>query len=392
MKKFLFCIGLSLLCACHQQPGPSTTTLPSDEAPQPILFSQDAGSTEMDSGRTDAGPSTPIELFDSGLQSSPVEDSDAGTDAGFLSVNSCFADIYDPTVPGPDYDQFMPTVGSHCAGTQHQNIQNVERVVFLGDSVTMGSPPTESGDFYRNRLTDWLANRFGLSAPNGLWERYNPLDGEALVKQSGDFWNCARWGARTDDLMEDNSQVMNCFPQEERNKKTLVVLTIGGNDISNLTQNGYNQTYEHNLEQTENFVRLLSETIEWLKNPDNVPGGTYVVFGNMFEFTDGTGDIGSCPTSSFAGFEDWEDTQMLEELVIWANEQFLSIAVDTGSDMVFMLESFCGHGFNHDNPQGRCYRGPNTERWFDLTCIHPNPSGHSALADLFQNVIAGDNN
>ena len=81
---------------------------------------------------------------------------------------------------------------------------------------------------------------------------------------------------------------------------------------------------------------------------------------------------------------------MLKDLVIWANEQYLSIAVDTGTDMVFMLEQFCGRGFNHENTEGICYRGAGTERWFDLTCVHPNPTGHGALADLFRDVIQGD--
>ena len=281
-------------------------------------------------------------------------------------------------------------IGSHCAGTQHQDFENIERVVFIGDSVTMGSPPTLSQDFYRNKLSQWLVMHYGLQAPNNLWERYNVLDGHALVKNSGDFWNCARWGARTDDLMENNGQVNDCFPESERDKKTLVVLTIGGNDISNLTKNGYNRTYEENRAQVEHFVSLLRETIEWLKDTNNVPGGTQIVFGNMFEFTDGTGDISSCPASSFAGFEDWEDVTQLQNLVIWANEQFLKIAVDTGTDMVFMLEHFCGHGFTNEDPNGRCYRGPNAEQWFDLTCIHPNPAGHGALADLFRDVIAGE--
>jgi hypothetical protein len=74
-------------------------------------------------------------------------------------------------------------------------------------------------------------------------------------------------------------------------------------------------------------------------------------------------------------------------MVVWANEQYLEIAVDTGTDMTFMLEEFCGHGFNADNPAAPCYRGPGTEVWFDLTCIHPNPTGHARLAEMFQAVV-----
>jgi hypothetical protein len=36
---------------------------------------------------------------------------------------------------------------------------------------------------------------------------------------------------------------------------------------------------------------------------------------------------------------------------------------------------------------GPCYRGPNTPRWFDLTCIHPNPTGHDHVKDMFMAVV-----
>ena len=64
------------------------------------------------------------------------------------------------------------------------------------------------------------------------------MNGTSLVQNSGAFWSCAKWGARTDDLMQDNSQVLDCFPLEERTKKTLVIMTMGGNDIASLTKAG----------------------------------------------------------------------------------------------------------------------------------------------------------
>ena len=75
-------------------------------------------------------------------------------------------------------------------------------------------------------------------------------------------------------------------------------------------------------------------------------------------------------------------------MVIWANEQYMKIAVDTQSDVTFMLESFCGHGYKRNDPTSPCYRGPNQALWFDLTCIHPSNEGHVALADLFFKTIA----
>jgi hypothetical protein len=51
---------------------------------------------------------------------------------------ACFAGLGAPSGAKPDYDQFQPLVGSHCAGTNHQAISGVEKVVFLGDSITEG--------------------------------------------------------------------------------------------------------------------------------------------------------------------------------------------------------------------------------------------------------------
>ena len=108
----------------------------------------------------------------------------------------------------------------------------------------------------------------------------------------------------------------------------------------------------------------------------------------MFEFTDGTGNTDACPAASLAGFgAEWDNPDDLADLVIWANEQYAKIAVDTGTDMVFMLEHFCGHGFNADDPTSPCYRGPDSAVWFDLTCIHPNSAGHAQIAQMIMAVV-----
>ena len=57
--------------------------------------------------------------------------------------------------------------------------------------------------------------------------------------------------------------------------------------------------------------------------------------------------------------------------------------------MLFLFESFCGHGFNSSDSTLQCYRGPNTEQWFDFTCFHPNPRGHEVIATMVLDVIDG---
>jgi lysophospholipase L1-like esterase len=272
-------------------------------------------------------------------------------------------------------------------GTNHQNIAGIERVVFLGDSVTVGTPPTLSGDFYRSKVADALSSKFGLAAPNFLWKQADYLNGTALLKESGDFASCSKWGARTDDLTP--TQLPSCFPQNTLSERTLVIMTIGGNDINALTQDSIDGNSEQELwDLTHDFVQHQRDAIEWLTEPGRFPNGVFVVFGNMFEFTDGTGEVEACDVSQLAGFDEpVPSPEQLAEMVIWANEQFVKIAVDTGTDVIFMLEDFCGHGFNADNPMSPCYRGVGYDNWFDLSCIHPNPTGHQHLTDMFMAVV-----
>ena len=367
-------------------PAPSPT-------PDAGLAPVDAGPASEDAGFADSGPA-PEDAGFAPDAAPPPEDAGfapdaapAPVDAGTSLAETCFADIFDPTRPGPDYDQFSPTYATHCLGTAHQTITGVERVVFIGDSVTVGSPPTVPEDFYRAKLADQLAARFNLDPPSAAWKRASYVNGTSLIRESGAFASCAKWGARTDDLIEDNSQVQDCLPEDQRHLRTLVILTIGGNDIASITKNGApsgGRSLAEVTAQTEEFVDKLEAAIAYLKTPGLFPNGVFVIFGNMYEFTDATGDVSSCPAAGLAGFDEaWANPADLEHLVVWANEQYMRIAVETGSDMIFMLEHFCGHGYHNEDPAGRCYRGPGAERWFDATCIHPNPTGHQVIADMF---------
>ncbi len=334
---------------------------------------QDTGSSEQDTEDTE-GPADSEAVQDSAPTATAYE--------------ACFSAISGEE-GGPDYEQFGPVIGSHCYGTDHQDITGVQRVVFLGDSVTVGTPPSADAEFYRNLLADRLADRFGLDEPDWTWQGVNLIEGTSYVIESGDFAHCAKWGARADDLMQDKTQVLDCMPEETRDEVTLVVITIGGNDLNSLTQGFMEGKPTDELwEQTREFVGLVRETVEWIKEPGRFPSGVHVVFTNLYEFTDATGDVTSCPAAGLAGYGEAITDPALEEMVVWSMEQYMSVAVDTDSDMLFLLETFCGHGFNYEDPDGRCYRGDEAELWFDLTCIHPNPTGHAKIAEMFEAVVA----
>lgn len=309
---------------------------------------------------------------------------------GPLTAAQCYEGVFvNGGGVGPNYDQFNPIIGSHCLGTNHQEITGIERVVFLGDSVTVGTPPTLAVDYYRSQLADKLAQKFGISAPNQLWKTVNFIDGVSLLEEAGAFASCSKWGARTDDLQMGGNQIANCFGADKLGKKTLVIMTMGGNDIAALTKDAANGAPQMQLwNDAQTMVQYLRDAMGWLYTPGRFPNGINVVFANNYEFTDGTANVQTCDVSGLAGFDKPVPApEQLKEIIVWINEQYMVVAKEFNADMIFLLEEFCGHGFEKDNPQAPCYRGPGTPQWFDLTCIHPNPAGHDHITDMFMAVV-----
>jgi len=280
----------------------------------------------------------------------------------------CFDGIGDVDKGLPDYDQFSPTIGHHCQGTNHQDIQGVERLVFLGDSITTGTPPTTIPQLYRSILSDTVSERFG----------------DGLIVE-----DCSAYGARTDDLLQPpHQQILTCFPGDDPiAERTLVVMTIGGNDMFAFAEDLRDgAAAEDILADVDAAADLMHEAVSWFRdNGDRFEGGVDILFGNVYEFTDTVGDMDSCPTAEVFGFSG--TIPELRDAYLRINERFVQTAVETQTDVIFLLEHFCGHGFHADDPTNECYRGPDTEPYFDATCIHPTPAGHARIAEMFTAVI-----
>jgi lysophospholipase L1-like esterase len=278
----------------------------------------------------------------------------------------CFSEVDGASAGFADYAAAGATVATHCGGTDHQDIADIERVVFLGDSVTEGTPPTDEDEYYRHQVT------------RGLYERF----GDDLVVDE-----CSEWGARTDDLLRDGdpAQIPACFPTVEE-RRTLVVMTVGGNDVTSFGDEiDAGASDEEVLVLVDEALALLDEAIATLRDPALFPGGVDVILGNVYEFTDATGDLGSCPTAETFGFTGTYP-QMLAGYA-YINQAYAEMSVKYGIDLVTMHESFCGHGFHADDPESPCYRGDGAEAWFDATCIHPSEEGHEQLARMVLAVV-----
>jgi hypothetical protein len=140
---------------------------------------------------------------------------ETGTDPAESSLwDRCFGGLGSDSLGMPEYEIFDPVLGEHCSGTNHQDIRDIEKVVFLGDSITAGTPPTSNDEIYRAVLGGYLTEEFGVL----------------------EIEDCSVYGARTDDLGDgERGQIGDCFMEEEP-LRTLVVMTMGGNDMYALAQ------------------------------------------------------------------------------------------------------------------------------------------------------------
>lgn len=297
----------------------------------------------------------------SGGDASTVDASAAdGAQASPTTVKACFQAL-EGVIPGPDYEKYAPKMSKNCSGTKHQTFSGIEKLVFLGDSVTVGTPPTLPWQYFSARLEAAVKAKYG----------------NIEVK------SCAKWGARVDDFIGGGDQIAKCFPSGIEPKKTLVVMTMGGNDVNAWMQDKLDEAQA--LAAADVAAGQMAAALHWLKDPAHFPKGSDVVFANVYEYTDTSGDLLSCPQAAAAGVSGkWTEGT---KAVVRLQEEYLRLAVETGSDMIFLLESFCGHGYRRNDPSLQCYRGPNAELWFDLTCIHPTPKGHEVIANLFGDVI-----
>ncbi len=317
-----------------------------------------APSADGDKALDDANPD------DSGADTAGEDGASWDPDATIYE--NCWSDLRPAEAGFPVYENFGLIPGRHCQGSDHQDITGVEKLVFLGDSITAGTPPTPSDEIWRARFTLAMKARFG----EGL-----------------EVADCSEFGARTDDYLPD--QLPRCFPGPEP-KRTLIVSTMGGNDLfSAASAYTEGRGIDAALAVLDRAVGYQREALRSLRETEaeRFPAGLFVITANVYEFTDTTGDLSSCPLADQLGFGG--QAREVTFATSYMNAQFAQVAVETGTDLVFMGEEFCGHGFHGDDPSLPCYRGPDTPEFFDLTCIHPTSAGHEKLSEMFTAVVDG---
>ena len=319
--------------------GNSSTDVPSDVPDVP----EGAEGTAEDGGE-DGAPDdgTPTDGID---EAAPPEDA-PGEDAPVEDV-APRDEGWAETDGGPMVDEL---------GTNNQDIVGVTRVIFLGDSITAVPYLTQT---WSQRIQDDLQGLFGAGI---------------------EIRNYAVGGARTEDVLTE--QLLRI--DTTSTLRTLVMFTIGGNDAVQVMGDDIASSLAHMETKMDNLRAIL----DWLYDPAHFPGGVYVVFGNIYDPTDGEGDFTHCGIGVFS--TDWPETDTLAATV---NSWFLDEAMARGADLLDMHGLFLGHGFNYRDTTNPYYcRGCDPScpcpLWFDFTCIHPNSDGHEALAGFFFGIVS----
>ncbi|MEZ4436998.1 MAG: hypothetical protein R3F65_31775 [bacterium] len=284
----------------------------------------------------------------------------------------------------PDYAAASPTFGSHCFGTDHQDIVGVKQVVFLGDDFLIGDERAPGAQM-RALIAPRLAARFHITPPAADWTEIDLIDGLPATRRSGDFIVCAGPGARAEEL--DGPLLTDCLDDIERRHATLVIMQIGLGDLEAIATQ-IDETVDLDLLPSQlgplldRSMRSIRSAIGWLRDRDHLPRGAFVVLVNQIDLTDGTGDTRGCP--------DWPALdrprqEIFRLLVGRFNTALMGIAVEEGVDVVLAQEQFCGYGPLAEDPDPICDR--DGAREVVGNCRSLMPDGEQRLAELVEAVI-----
>lgn len=247
-------------------------------------------------------------------------------------------------------------------------------LVGLGDSVTAGFGAAK-GRSYFDRLA-------GPSAP----DEYPEMRGHNLqaVLPNLRVTNLSVSGSTS---LQHVRQQLPRLSQQERDTLGLIVLTTGGNDLIHnygRTEPAEGALFGANVAQAApwvtNFATRLGEMIGTITN--RFPGGAHVFLADIYDPTDGVGDIGKA-----GPLPDWPDGLTLHTRF---NQIIHDFAARHGNvHLVEMHGAFLGHGIHCTQFWRAHYSPADPHYWFHDNLEDPNDRGYDAIRRLFLQEVAG---
>ncbi len=277
--------------------------------------------------------------------------------------------------------RFIHPMGTGPAGPAvsaqpFKHIWSNSKVVLLGfgDSVTAG---------------------FGASAGSGYFELLAKNDDAKYPEMKGQDLTHV-----FPKLMLDNESISYTISEEHlrdqipgvrpfpRNVQGVVVITSGGNDLihdygRSAPKDGamYGCTYAQAMKWKENFWQRLRKIIAG--SISKFPGGCEVFVANIYDPTDGIGDI--------------QDAHILLLLHKWKDDErvlglFNGVIAEVCAEypnvhMVDIHSAFLGHGIHCSHWWEKNYRKNDPHYWYFENLEDPNDRGYDAVRRLFLNEM-----
>jgi lysophospholipase L1-like esterase len=174
------------------------------------------------------------------------------------------------------------------------------------------------------------------------------------------------------------------LPRTDSNTVALIVLTTGGNDlIHNYGRTAPNERamYGASMEEARPWIADFDKRIETMLNhfETSFPGGYHVFLADIFDPTDGVGDI------QRAGLPAWKDG--LEILKAY-NEVLHNFARRHPQvHLVPVHDAFLGHGIHCAQFWSAHYDSKDPHYWYYVNLEDPNERGYDVVRRLFLNEM-----
>ena len=239
-------------------------------------------------------------------------------------------------------------------------------LVGIGDSVTAGFG-ARRGYSYFDRL---VAN------PPDEFADMNGISLSAVIPKL-QFTNLAISGSTSLEHME---RELPHLATAGSNVMGIVVLTTGGNDLIH----NYGRTpprdqamYGASLEQAKPWIKNFDHRLNSIINEitGRFPGGCQVFLANIYDPTDGAGDI------KHTSLPDWPDGL---KILNSYNEIIQKCAnTHTNVHLINMHDTFLGHGIHCSQFWTKHYDWKDPHYWYFVNLEDPNERGYDVLRRLF---------
>ena len=241
----------------------------------------------------------------------------------------------------------------------------------LGDSITQGLGASP-GKSYFDRL---VKNR-----PN----EFSDLEGICLSRVLPNLQPMNRSISGTTSIECLDYQLPKLETQD-RDTFGVIVMTTGGNDVIH----NYGRTppregamFGARLDQIDEWVRNYDQRLDTIidRMREVFPGGCHLFIGNIYDPTDGDGDI------QHAGLPAWADGVR----VLQAYNDVIARFAERHPDvtLVDIRSEFLGHGIHCTHFWHRYYRKNSPYYWYWDNLEDPNDQGYDAIRRLFLNEMS----